>query len=283
VRAAPRDTNVSVNREQVVAVTARLEVDPPEPDLAGLRAVYEAWCGAVPFDNVLKLIHIAEGRPGPLPGSATADFFAAWLEHGTGGTCWAGNAALHDLLEALGFDVVRATATMLASPDVRGPNHGTVIVAVEGERWIADASILSGEPIRIPAAGEHTAAGPLPRFEWLDRRPAVVWRTLAAPDGFRCRIDRVDVNTAEWDALHQRTAGWGPFNYQLNARVMRGDTSLGFSSGQWFVFGADGALSASPLGREARIRFLVEELGISEELADRVPDDRPVPPRPEGH
>ena len=67
-------------------------MDPPAPDLAGLRTVYAAWCGAVSFDNVLKLIHTAEERPGPLPGSTAESFFAAWLEHGTGGTCWAGNA-----------------------------------------------------------------------------------------------------------------------------------------------------------------------------------------------
>jgi N-hydroxyarylamine O-acetyltransferase len=261
----------------------RLGVDLPTLDLAGLRAVYAAWCSGVSFDNVLKLIHVAEGHPGPLPGSTTESFFEQWLEHGTGGTCWAGNAALHDLLEALGFDVARAIATMLSSPEARGPNHGSVIVTIDGERWIADASILSGEPIRIPAPGEPAAAGPLPRFEWLDGRPAVVWRTLTAPGGFPCRIDRIGAETAEWDALHQRTRAWGPFNYQLNARVMRGDTSLGVSSGRRFAFGVDGSVSASPLDRDGRVRFLIEVLGISEEVAGRVPEDRPLPPRPEGH
>jgi hypothetical protein len=37
---------------------------------------------------------------------------------------------------------------------------------------------------------------------------------------------------------------------------------------------------ASPLDRAGRTRFLIEELGISEEIASRVPDDRPTPPRP---
>lgn len=273
--------NDSVERDTVAAVMERLGVDPPAPDLVGLRTVYAAWCGAVSFDNVLKLIHLAEGRQGPLPGSTTDSFFAAWLEHGTGGTCWAGNSALHDLLGALGFDVARATATMLSSPDVRGPNHGTVIVTVEGERWIADASILSGGPIRITAPGEPDAAGPLPRFEWLDGRPAVVWRTPRAPAGYRCRIDGIGVETAEWDALHGRTRAWGPFNYQLNARVLRGGASLGVSSGQRFTFDEHGSLSVSRLDREERVRFLVEELGIAEEIARLIPDDRPVPPRPD--
>ena len=90
-------------------------------DLTGLRAVYAAWCEAVSFDNVLKLIHIGEGRPGPLPGWTADDFFESWLACGAGGTCWAGNGALHDLLAALGFEVERAVATMLSSPEARGP------------------------------------------------------------------------------------------------------------------------------------------------------------------
>jgi N-hydroxyarylamine O-acetyltransferase len=272
-----------VNRGTVAAVLEKLGADPPAPDRAGLDAVYAAWCRAVPFDNVLKLTHLAGGRPGPLPGSTAESFFRAWLEHGTGGTCWAGNAALYELLEALGFDVARAFATMLSSPEARGPNHGTVIVTIDGERWIADASILSGEPIRIPPKGEPATPGPLPRFEWLAGSPAVIWRMPTVPDGFPCRIDRIGAESGEWDVLHQRTGRWSPFNYQLNVRIMKADTSVGVSAGQRFAFDADGSLSTSRLDQEGRVRLLVEEIGIAEEIAVRVPDDRPVPPRPEGH
>ena len=153
----------------------------------------------------------SRGRPGPLPGSTSDGFFEAWLEHGTGGTCWAGNGALHDLLEALGFDVARAIATMLPSPEIRGPNHGTVIVTVDGERWIADASILSGEPIRIPAPAEPAAEGQLPRFEWLDGQPGSAsggrWRHRQA---FRAGSIASAPTAAEWDALHQRTGALEP-------------------------------------------------------------------------
>ena len=169
----------SMKDDTVAAVLEKLGVERPAPDLDGLRAVYAAWCGAVAFDNVLKLIHLADERSGPLPGSTAESFFEAWLEHGTGGTCWSGNGALHDLLDALGFDVARAIATMLSSPEAREPNHGSVIATVEGERWIVDASILSGEPIRIPDAGEPAGDGPLPRFEWLDSPPC---RRLAYGD-----------------------------------------------------------------------------------------------------
>ena len=266
--------------DTVDAVLERLAVERPALDLDGLRAVYGAWCGAVAFDNVLKLIHLADGRSESLPGSTADSFFEAWLEHGTGGTCWSGNGALHDLLEALGFDVARAIATMLSSPEAREPNHGSVIVTVEGERWIVDASILSGEPIRIPDAGEPAPDGPLPRFEWLDTRPAVLWRTASAPDGFHCRIERIGAGATEWDERHQRTSGWSPFNYQLNARVLRCGASVGVARGQRYTVDPDGSVWTHELDAHERVRFLVEELGISEQLALRVPDDRPLPPRP---
>src|SRR5262249_11231657 len=149
------------------AVLERLGAErSPSTDLRGLRAVYAAWCGSVPHENTRKLIHVAAGLGSPLPGSTAEDFFDAWLEHGTGGPCWAANGALHDGLAALGCDVERGIAAMLPTPDVAGPNHGSVVVRLGGDRWIADASILSGEPIRIPDAGEALDHGaPLPRFE----------------------------------------------------------------------------------------------------------------------
>jgi hypothetical protein len=272
---------VAVKPATVTAVLEKLGIDRPALDLAGLRGVYAAWCTAVPFDNTLKLIHISEGRSGPLPGSTPQSFFEDWLECGAGGTCWAGNGALHGLLEALGFDAERALATMMPSAEVRGPNHASVVVSIEGERWIADASILSGEPIRIPESGQPVAQGRMPRFEWLDGKPAVFWQTRRAPDGFPCRIERIGAEAAECDALHRRSGVWSPFNYELSARLIRGRTIIGVSPGERFAIAEDGTISASELDRAGRLAFLVDELGIAEEIARRVPDDRPVPPRPE--
>jgi N-hydroxyarylamine O-acetyltransferase len=269
-----------MRRATVAAVLDRLGVDPPSRDLAGLRSLYAAWCQGVPFVNVLKMIHVAEGRRDPLPGFTAESCFEDWLACGGGGTCWAGNGALHELLVALGFDARRAIATMMPS-HAPAPNHGSVVVGLEGKRWIADASTLTGEPIRIPAAGESAGAGPLPRFEWLDGKPSVVWRTFRMPDGFPCRIERIGVDDAEWDALHRASGVWSPFNFELSARVMRGATTIGVSPGQRFAIAADGSVSGSPQDHAARRRFLIEELGMSERIAVCLPDDRPVPPRPE--
>ena len=251
-------------------------------DLDSLRRIYAAWCEGVPFDNVRKMIHLADRPGGPLPGSTTEDFFAAWLEHGTGGTCWAGNGALHDLLAAVGLEVERAIATMLPRADIVGPNHGSVVVTVDGQRWIADASILSGEPLRITAPDGPTPGGDLPRLEWRDGKPNVIWRMPSAPGGFPCRFERIGVDPVEWVALHQRTAGGGPFNTALSARVLRGSTSVGFAAGQRFAFDAAGNLTIEERDRAGRDRFLIEELGISAAIVAGLPPDRPIDlPTPE--
>ena len=61
---------------------------PPDPDRAGLDAVYAAWCRRVPFDNLVKRIHLVSGSAEPFPNGPAEAFFASWLRHGTGGTCW---------------------------------------------------------------------------------------------------------------------------------------------------------------------------------------------------
>ena len=66
--------------------------------LGGLEELYQTWCRKVPFDNVRKRIALAKGQGGALPGGTSEDFFANWLTHGAGGTCWPTSNALYALL-----------------------------------------------------------------------------------------------------------------------------------------------------------------------------------------
>jgi N-hydroxyarylamine O-acetyltransferase len=263
----------------VDAVLGKLGVAAPAaPDLSGLERVYGAWCQRVPFDNARKLVHLHGEAGGPLPGSTAEDFLRAWLELGAGGTCWAGNGALHDVLAALGFIVERVAATMMAAPDTPPSNHGSVLVHVGGERYLADASILSQRPLRLLHAGQ-APAGELPRVEPLGSGWAVRWRILRAPEGFPCRIDRIGIGADEWDAFHQRTRAWGPFNYAVSARVGRGPYTIGFGLGQRYRF-EGAALTTEACDRAGRDRFLIDELGIDAALVARLPEDRDLPPPP---
>jgi arylamine N-acetyltransferase len=253
---------------------------PPLPDRAGLAALYASWCQRVPFDNLRKLLHVRSGDPGPLPGDTPADFFAAWLAHGTGGTCWAGNGALCALLESLGFAARRGIATMLVAPDL-SPNHGTVSVRLDGATWLVDASLLHGAPLRLDPAHEtevpHPAWGARARPDggrWLVR-----WRPQHRPEGLDCRIDALDGSAADFAALHEATRGWSPFNYSLYLRVQRGGRVIGAAFGQRVEIDERGAVAQQALDPHER-RRLLEEAGISAAVAAALPDDRPLPPPP---
>jgi arylamine N-acetyltransferase len=131
--------------------------DRPAPTLDGLQTLYAAWCRKVPFDNVRKLIHLHSHAPGPLPGDDPAEFLEAWLAYGTGGTCWAGNGALHAVLVSLGFEAIRGMGTMHAAPEAP-PTHGTVVVTCGGSRYLVDASIMHGAPLPLHES-EPTGVG----------------------------------------------------------------------------------------------------------------------------
>ena len=201
---------------------------PPAPDLDGLKTVYAAWCRRVPFDNVLKRIHLASGDPGPLPGDDDSRFFESWLRFGTGGLCWAGNGALCSLLTALNFSAARGLATMLTGPDPP-PNHGTVVVACDGRRFVVDASMLHGEPLPLddyrPTGVGHPAWGVCCTRQ--SGRWHIRWRPLHMTGGLVCRIDRLDAPRDAFLRLNEETRRWSPFNYSLYARLIRGRPGRG--------------------------------------------------------
>lgn len=266
----------------VERVLARLGLGArPDPDLGGLAAVYAAWCERVPFDNVRKRIHVATGDPGPLPGDEPASFFADWLAWGTGGTCWAGNGALCALLEALGFRARRGVATMLVAPDLP-PNHGTVSVETDEGRFLVDASMLFGAPLALP--GEDPTRLGHPAWGVVARRDGgatmVRWRPLHLPSGLDCRIDSLASDAADFGARHEATRRWSPFNFAISARRNRGGGVVGVGLGQRAEIAPDGTHAMQPFGPGERTAWLVEALGIAEEIAVRVPPDEPLPPPP---
>ncbi len=253
----------------------------PEPTREALRDLYARWCRKVPFDNVRKLIHVRSGDSGPLPGSTPADFFTAWLDHGTGGTCWAGSGALHALLGTLGFEASRGIATMLAAPHLP-PNHGTVTVTFDTERYLVDSAVLHGEPLQLAgetASVSHPAWGVTARLEqtgtWL-----LDWRALHKPEGFQCRYERFFASAAEYRNAHENTRGWSPFNYQVSARLNQGEGVAGLAFGKAVTLPPEGGVVSREVTHTERMRLLIEEIGLSEEIVGRLPVDIPTPPPP---
>ncbi len=270
----------TLDRSQVESVLTRFGLTaPPTISLAGLSEVYEAWCRNVPFDNARKLIAVRAGAVALLPGDDPAEFFDAWLRHGVGGTCWAGNGALCALLEALGFDAVRGVATMMVAPDIP-PNHGTVVVSLPEGRYLVDASILHVEPLPIVLGRESVVSHPAWAVtgHWLGDKYAVRWRGPVRPDPFDCRIEEWPVDRTRFRLQHEATRTWSPFNFELTFTVVRGDSRIGVAYGQAVRIGPDGTIATEPL--VDRLGYLVDELGVSESLARQIPPDVATPPPP---
>ena len=255
--------------------------EPPAPTLAGLKTPYGAWCRKVPFDNVRKRIHVSRRDPGPLPGDEATEFFEAWLAYGTGGTCWAGNGALQALLVSLGFAAKRGVGTMLVAPNIP-PNHGTVLVTCEGTTYVTDASILHSEPLPLD---DHTVTC-IDHPVWgvachsRDGHWYIQWRPLHQPSGLDCRIDQLPATREVFKTRHEHTRAWSPFNYEVYARLIRGDTVVGVAFGERVEFDSSGRVSRRRLEGDERLKVLVDELGMSEQIVHQLPADTPTPPPP---
>ena len=269
-----------LSESQLESVLERLGFSsPPAANHSGLAEIYSAWCRNVPFDNIRKLIAVRSGSREPLPGNSAADYFDAWLQHGVGGTCWAGNGALCELLRALGFEAARGVATMMVVPDLP-PNHGTVVVNLPEGNYLVDASILHVEPLPVQQGRNsevaHGAWGVT--GHWLDDRYAIRWRAPHHAEPFDCRIDEWPVTADRFHEQHEATRDWSPFNFELTLSKIGGAERIGIANGQKVRLTADGAMATTPLAD--RVAFLVDEIGVSEEIARQIPQDVPTPPPP---
>jgi N-hydroxyarylamine O-acetyltransferase len=259
-------------------VMTRLSLQREEPSLARLKEVYARWCETIPFDNVRKMIHVRSQNKGPLPSYTPEDFFCGFLKYGTGGTCWAGNGAMHAFLKALGFDAERGIATMLHAPHAT-PNHGTVLVKIEGKKYLVDASMLYAEPLLLdddePTGINHPAWGVQCCRE--EGKWHINWRPLHKTDGFECRIERFGACWPEFQAMHDATRGWSPFNFEVSARRNRGNEVVGVGFGHAVKLRNDGTVDRAPVSKKERNRVLIEQIGISEEIVAQLPEDVPTP------
>ncbi len=251
----------------------------PPLDFNGLSEIYSAWCQKVPFDNCRKMIACRNSLPGPLPGNDPVDFFEAWLQHGVGGTCWAVHGAWFELLVSLGFRPHRALCTMMTAPNLP-PNHGSVIVEIEGSVYLVDVAITSVTPLSILQGQNAYVKHPAWGVEglWQEGKFAVKWRALNIHDPFFCRIEQWPIDADIFASHHESTREWSPFNYQLNYSIVRDGGRTGIGKGEQVRIATDGTMTRKRL--EDRLGFLVDQLGVSEELARQIPSDVPTPPPP---
>ncbi len=261
------------------AVLERLDlVARPDTDLAGLSEVYLAWCRHVPFDNVVKRIHLVSGSAEPFPNGPADAFLAAWLRDGTGGTCWPSSAGLHGLLDALGFDARRGSAAMY--DNLSGPihTHGTVIVRIDGADYWVDSSMLSDRVLPLVLHEETRLDDPLHpmRAEPVDDLWRVWWPHPFLAENIGCLLLDDDTTADHYLERYEWSRGWSPFNTGLHATRNVDGARVTLAFGQRFERRPDATTSA-PLEGDERRRVLIEEFGYSESIVDQLPpDDEPA-------
>jgi N-hydroxyarylamine O-acetyltransferase len=249
----------------------------PSPDLAGLRAVYEAWCGVVPFDNLVKRLHLASGSEAELPNLAPAAFFDDFLRFGTGGTCWPSSMALHGLLAHLGFRASLGVGAMYRDAPNDIESHGAVVVDLDHTRWWVDTAMATIEPLEFRIGA---VAGPQwrrTRVARVDGRVSILWPGLPPGGEMGCRFLDDAGTPTRYRARYEWSREYSPFNTAATAIRSTPDRQLVLMAGRRFERTATGLAASEPLDTVERNRVLIDEFGYSEELVARLPADDPPP------
>lgn len=242
---------------------------PPAADMDGLRAMYAAWCASMNFDNIAKLIALRTDSHRPLPGIDATEFFERWLEHGVGGTCWTSSNALFELIDALGFDARLIAGSMRDTGIV---SHGSVKVALGGNDWLVDSSMLTRIPLPLTESLFATTDPVVSaEVEYVDGTH-LIWVDLPPnPTHIPCRL-LVDPAThafyvQRWEASRDRS----PFNQRLYVRRNTGTDLL--------VLTATTRIRKTPSGTQTDeldasqiCESLRDEFGISGAMLDRFRD-----------
>jgi N-hydroxyarylamine O-acetyltransferase len=252
-------------RHVVESVLSRLGFSSaPKADLCGLEELYLAWCRNVPFDNVRKRIAMAQGGSDPLPGGRPEDFLSAWLDHGTGGTCWPSSNGLHALVDACGFDVRRISASMF---DRNDHNHGSLIVRLDGKEWLVDSSIENDVPIHLERGVARTIDDPVHpiRVEPVGQSFRVHWGMTQSRDTLPCRLMQDPVDEAFYLARYEISRGYSVFNTALYARKNFPGRLVSLTGRMRHEKTAAGVTTSEMSDTDLR-RTLVDEFGYSEEI-----------------
>jgi N-hydroxyarylamine O-acetyltransferase len=236
-----------------------------DPNLAGLSALYRAWCAHVPFDNTRKMIALAGGAGRPLPGTSADDFFTSWLAHGTGGTCWPSSNALYAILRAAGFDARRVVGSMR---DLGVLNHASVKVRLDAQDWLADSSMLTNAPLPL---GEGVVVGDDPvwpvEVEATDGTHLVWWHTPPGTDCLPCRLLLDPASFGTYVDGYERSRARSPFNQRLYARRNLPGELIILIGRTRYSRTPDG-VTMRDLSRKELRAALCEDIGLSAALVD---------------
>lgn len=257
---------------------------PVSVDYDGLDRVLKAFAFGVPLDNVRKRIWFAGDRTGPLPGAEPVDFFEHWLEHGTGGTCWPLHGGLSALLQTLGFPARRiAGALIMASGGLTDEydfdtNHASVMVGLDGKDYLTDCNIGCVAPLPMVPGEVNTAGWGIHELEsrpFENQLEVCFFPQTGRRKQFSFRpgpaYDPVDHEFCLVQYEHSKKVS--PFNHALFASARSPDKIVTVGRSNRVVVHADASVTQTPVSDAERKRALVEDLGFSEEMVEKIPPD----------
>jgi hypothetical protein len=122
------------------------------PDLALLRRVVLGFAG-VPYENASEMVSLLEHGPAPrMPEQVIEEHLAV----GTGATCYALTASLHELLRLYGFEprlhLGRAGEARPVPSFV--PNHAALTVDLDRRIYLCDPGMVMHQPLAVGAPRE---------------------------------------------------------------------------------------------------------------------------------
>jgi arylamine N-acetyltransferase len=265
--------------ELVERVLAKLGLKKwPTLDPTGLNTVYAAICGSIPFDNVQKRIWFASDQVRPATGGDPNEFFENWVRHGTGGTCWPANGGMYALARALGFRARRFAGSVIVPNYPQGANHGSALVTLDGIDYVFDLAfgsfkvlpLIPGQSVSTETGIHNLKATAVDggRFELFFH---LGWST--APLAFRPEPEHEPVDHAFFIAHYDHANRVGFFNDTLLISRRFADSIVTIGRGNKLVVTANGTLTKIELTTAQRDEVLIQELGLSQEVVDRIPPD----------
>jgi N-hydroxyarylamine O-acetyltransferase len=123
---------------------------PTTLDVGYLERLQRAHMTKIPFENLDVF-----ARRGVRTDDAWA--VAKVIDRQRGGWCFELNGAFAALLDELGYDVSRRAATVFFSQAQDLPSHLTLVVTLEGKRYLVDVGFGDSfiRPLRLDAPGPH--------------------------------------------------------------------------------------------------------------------------------
>jgi arylamine N-acetyltransferase len=243
---------------------------PVKTTLEGLNQFYKAWCRSIGYDNVLKRIHIEEEHTGPFPVMDPNDFLTQWMRHGTSGSCWPSGEAMRGMLVHCGFEVERVAGQMLECNDPMNPNHGALRVWLDGLEYHVDPGI--GAEDALPVIAERETATPSQAYGvWSSGDGHVWWRPGHSRRAIEVVMELRGLSGEFFANRYEMTKEFSLFNTTLYVRRNKDNGILTYGRGNVLRVDPEGVLTAEPIEQGSIPAFLVEQMGLSEEIVARVP------------